>query len=243
MRDEIITENIFPDTRNFEPNLSANIYGGHIRSKNQIRWHCPYSSTDYMNYTVVFDYLYGLVQVWNYESEQAACCIGEYQLQEDLYVDDAIWGEYYVDEHEGYWDDRNFLENAPLPLYGGYDGYLRSADVGLDDDGETYSRVFRSTRLNFGKDFLMKRLQKQEIWLESEIAGSVLAKLRRGDKTAWEALTHSISLIDSEKDIIKKMIRWDKEDRDFQIELSSSNHFALLGFLNILYYHRRAYDS
>jgi hypothetical protein len=243
LRDEVITESIFPETGNFDPNTQAYIYGGHIRSKNQIRWHCPYSSTDVMNYTVVFDYQYGLVQVWEYAAANACCCIGEYLLQQDLYVDDPIWGEYYVDEEEGYWDDRNFLSNAPLPLYGGYDGYVRSVDVGTSDDTNAYTRTFRSTRLNFGKPELMKRLQKQEIWLQAETAGEVTASLKKGDNLSEEALTHTISLINANKDIVKEMIRWDKEDRDFQLELSSQNHFALLGFMNIVYMKRRAYDA
>ncbi len=243
LRDEVITESLFPATNNFDPNQEPYIYGGHIRGKNQVRWHCPYSSTDYMNYTVVFDYKYGIVQVWEYAGEQDTCCIGEYLLQTDLYVDDPVWGEYYVDEQEGYWDSRNFLANAPLPIYGGYDGYIRNCDTGITDDGTDYTRTFVSTRLNFQKPELMKRLQKQEIWLEAETEGSITASLKKGDNRLYENLTHTISLINADKDIVKEMIRWDKEDRDFQLKLEGTVHFALLGFLNILFYKRRAYDS
>jgi hypothetical protein len=243
LRDEIISEAIFPDTVNFDPNGEQFIFGGHIRGKNQIRWHSPYSSTDYNNYEVVFDYKNGLLQVWQYQASQACCSIGEYLLQTDKYVDDPVWGEYYVDEQEGYWDDRNFLANAPLPLYGGYDGYVRAADVGITDDGTSYTRTFKTVRMNFGMPHQDKRLQKQEIWLIAETAGSVTVAMTKGDNLSAEALTHTVSLVHASKDKIKTMIRWDKEDRDFQMTISGAVHFSLLGFLNVIYAKKEAMDK
>lgn len=243
LREDVLSENIFPETKNFDPNKDNFIYGGDVKGKNQVRWFCPYTLTDYNNYAVVYDYKQEITQVWEYEAEQACNCIGEYTLQVDLYVDDTIWGEYYVDEQEGYWDEQSFISDAPLPLYGGYDGYIRNADSGITDDGSDYERIFRSSRLNYGLVDQMKRLQKMQIWLEAEIAGDVTIKLKKGDKVAFESDTHTVSLIDATKDIIKQDIRWDKEDENFQLQIESGNHFALLGFMSKVFTKMSSYDA
>jgi len=239
LRDESISKEILPETKNFDPNGEQYIYGWDIAAKGQIRWHCMEAGETYNKYTVVYDYNNNILQVWKYESEQACSSIGDYLNVLDLFVDDAIWGEYYVDEQEGYWDERRFETNAALTIYGGYDGYIRTADTGQDDDGTPYNRTFRSVRDNQGMPDKYSRLYKQEYWLESDLSGEVIIKMRRNDETAWEIATKTISLIDTAKDIIKKMVTWDREGYNFQIQMDATNHFALLGWINKVFPKRR----
>jgi len=240
LREESISDLIFSWTKEFDPNLESSIFGWQVEYKNQLRWFVPHSDVDYHNFAVVFDYVEEILQIWEYEQEQACCSIGEYVNVEDLFCDDPVWGEYYVDEQEGYWDDRKFLEGAPIIVYGGYDGYVRKADQGIQDDSVDYTRLFRSVRDNFDMPDQYKRLARQEFWFEKEIAGAeVSIKLRRDDNELWDDETKTISLYHAAKDIIKDFVRWDKHARNFQIEISATNHFALLGYLNEIYPKRK----
>ncbi len=239
LRDESISKQILPETKDFDPVGLERIYGWDVAVKHQIRWHCPQVGETYNNYTVVYDYENEILQVWQYESAQACCAIGEYVNVLDLYVDDAVWGEYYIDEHEGYWDSRIFQAAAAIPIYGGYDGYVRNADIGTDDDGVTYYRRFRSTRQNFDIPDQYKRLWKREYWLESSVSGSIVAKMRKDDETTWGLTTKTISLVDATKDIIKKMVTWDKRGRSFQTQIDAANHFALLGWMDWIFMKRK----
>jgi len=235
LTDSIITESIFPHTSEYNPNLEQHIYGYNVSWKNQIRWFCPYSDATYNNECVVYDFLYDIVQIWEYQQTQGCCCIGEYLRTTDLYVDDSVWGEYYVDEQEGFWDDRSFLDDAPHLVYGGYDGYIREADTGDDDDGTAFNRTFESLRDNFGLPQENKRLRKQQIWLESSTTGSVAVTLKLDDSNSYDAKTNTISLINANRDIIKKDITWNKTAQNFKTKITASVHWAMLGFLNYVH--------
>lgn len=235
LSDRIITEGIFPHTKDYNPTLRNYIYGYKVDRKNHIRWHCPFGDTLYNNETVVYDYQQDIVQIWEYEQEQACCSIGEYEITVDLYLDDTVWGEYYLDEQEGYFDDNISLDEAPVLIYGGYDGYVRKADIGYDDDGTTYNRIFESIRDNFGLPHMNKRLWKQQIWLESRIAGSVTIKLKKDDGVIFEATTANASLIDASRDIIKKNITWNCQAQNFKTRIEATNHFSLLGYINYVF--------
>jgi len=240
LRDEEITRPILAETIDFDPNLEQYIYGWDSVARHQIRWHCPRTGASYNNYTVVYDYEQDVLQVWEYQSEQACCSIGEYLMIEDLYVDDSVWGELYVDEEDGYWDSRRFLQNAPITVYGGYDGYVRNADQSYQDDGNDYTRTFRSIRDNNGMPDQYSRLHKQELWLEAENEGDEIAvKIRRNDQETWDVATKTVSLFENGKDITKPKILWDKEGYNFQIQIDATNHFSLLGWLNHVYPKRK----
>lgn len=237
--DEVFGSELFPFTKEINPTLESSIFGWEAEYKNQIRWFIPYSDTEYNNYCFVYDYSNESVYLWEYESEQAISCMGEYILEDDLYVDDPVWGELYVDEQDGYWDARTGLSGSPVLVYGGYDGYMRKSDIGFNDDGATYQRIFRTSRINFKMPNQAKRLQRQQYWFNSELSGSVNVKIRKDDALLFEVNEKTIDLINVDRDIIKENIIWDKFGEDFQLELYAENHFALLGFLNTIHPKRK----
>lgn len=239
LQEDIISEDNFPETNQFDPNQDEFIVGYDIFRKNQIRWLCPKGSTTKMNYTFVFDYLFEKSLVWEYQDANATCSIGTILRTSDAYCDDPGLASTYVDGMEGFCDDSSFLDNAPLVVYGGYDGYLRYADNGTDDDGTSYTRVLRLKRLNFNMPDFIKRLWRQQWWLESAVAGSVTVKLMINDKTTYESGSKTISLIpdDANQDMVKRNITWDIQAQDFQTEVSSTNYFATLGCIN--YYFKK----
>lgn len=235
LSDTIISENIFPYTLEFDPNLEAEIFGWQVEPKNEIRWFVPYTNVSYNNACIVYNYEEDILHIWEYKATQACCSIGEYVNTTDLYVDDPLWADLYVDESEGFWDARDFLSGAPILIYGGYDGIIRNADKGIDDDGTAYNRIFSSTRNNYKLPQMNKRLWKQQHWLNSELSGSVTVSLKLDDKVALEAETKTISLINAAKDIIKENITWDKHAENFKTRIEATNHFAMLGYLNFLF--------
>ncbi len=235
LSDTVISESIYPYTQQFDPNLEAEIFGWQAETKNEIRWFVPYTNVSYNNACIVYNYEEDIIQIWEYQKEQACCSIGEYVNTTDLYVDDILWADLYVDESDGFWDARDFLSGAPIIVYGGYDGIIRNADKGYDDDGTAYSRIFESIRNNFKLPQMTKRLWKQQHWLESDISGSVTVSLKLDDKVALESTTKTISLINAARDIIKEKITWNKHAENFKTRIEATNHFAMLGFINFLF--------
>lgn len=235
IRDEGFMEEIFPYTLDLDPSGSEFIFGYQIEGKKQFRFVLPYITTDAVSPVVVYDYEKGIPQIWDYKltSSQKIRVIGEYLRTSDLYVDDPAWADLYVDTvTPDFWDARTFLANSPVILYGCEDGYVRTADIGTQDDGTDYTRLFRTIRLDFRLPQMNKRLFEQEWWLEKQGTGSLTVKIRKGDATAFEAGTKTILMTSDTKDIIKKLIRWDKESDNFQMQAEATVHFALLGFLN-----------
>lgn len=237
LQDDVISEQIFPETMQFDPNYDAYIFGGKFERFNEIRWFCPYGSTTKNNYAVVWNYQQNIIQVWEYKHPDACCSIGSYFRTTDVYADDPIYGNQYADETGGYADDSEFLASGEISIYGGYDGIVRVCDSGFVDDGYSYTRVLRLKRINFGLLNNIKRLWKQQWWLLSELSGSVNLRIRVDDKTSFESASNTISLIstDSSKDVIKANITWDKQAQDFQPEIYATNHFSVLGVLNFFY--------
>ena len=235
LRDEVISEEIFPWTKDFDPNLEQYVFGWMMEGKNQIRWFVPHSSSTYNNACIVYDFAENVLHIWEYENTQACCSMGEYIRNSDLYADDVIWGEYYADTTTGFADDRTLLDGAPIPVYGGYDGYIRIADSGYNDDTGEYTRVFESVRQNFKLPTEIKRLKQQQHWLNSELAGNITLKLKKDDSNSWETDTKTISLIDGARDIIKKNITWNKAAQNFKLRIEASNHFAMLGYISSVF--------
>lgn len=243
LQDEIISEQLFPDTKEFDPNQDRFIAGFNVNRSNEVRWFCPYGSTTKHNYVFVWNYQQNIPQVWEYANEDACCSMGEYYLTDSVYFDDATFGARYFDEVSGYFDDISSLANAAITIYGGYDGIVRFADSGVTDDGSSFTRTLRLKRQNFGIVDKKKRLWKQIWWLESQISGSVLIRLMLDDKSSFEAATKIVSLVpsDADKQVIKPTITWDKEAQNFQPELSSTDHFAVLALISLYFPKKRSF--
>lgn len=237
LQDEIITEMIYPETKEFDPDADEYIHGYDVSRKNQIRWFCPYGDSAKNNYVIVWEYAKKDVKIWEYAASDACCSMGKHRLTSDVYADDAVYGELYADETSGFADDVTQLANAPLVLYGGYDGYVRIGDSGTNDDGSDFTRLLRVKRLNFKMPDQRKRLHQQRWWLEAEGSGEVTIKMKLDDSGSYISTTKTLSLIPSPSDleIVKKMVTWDKHALNFMPEISATNHFALLGFENFLF--------
>jgi len=240
LQDQIISESIFPETKEFDPNTDKYITAGQIKRKNHIRWHCPYGDADKHNYTVVWDYSVTdrfEIKIWQYAEEDATLSFGSFVLTSDVYADDAIFGALYADETLGFADDSSLLSDAEITLYGGYDGIVRIVDSGTDDNGSTYNRLLRFKRFNLGLYNRRKRLQSQTWWLEQASSGTVTIKMRLDDSTDYHTTTKVITLLGSpaSKEITKQNIVWDLHAVTFQPEISATNHFSLEGFVNYYY--------
>lgn len=235
LKDIIITEAIFPETKEFDPNTDEFVQGFEIKVKNQMRWFCPSGSTSKFNYIIVWDYAKQDVKVWDTAEEDALSSMGRLFLSDDVYADDPVFGELFADETSGFADDSSLLANAAITLYGGYDGYLRIADSGNNDDGSEFTRLLRFKRLNFKLSDRRKRLNRQRWWLDQESSGSVTIKIKLDENSSYEAETKSISLVEAGKEVIKKMVTWDLHAITFQPEISATNFFALHGFNNYFF--------
>lgn len=235
LQDIIVSENIFIETKEFDPNTDEFVQGFEIKQRNQIRWFCPSGDTDLNNYIVVWDYVKEDVKVWDTADSNVLSSMGRLFLSDDVYADDPVFGQLFADETSGFADDSSQLANAALTLYGGYDGYLRLADSGQDDDGSTYTRLLRFKRLNFRLSDRRKRLQRQRWWLDQEASGTVTIKMKLNESSSYESETKSLSLVESGKEVVKLMTTWDKHAITFQPEISATNFFALHGFENYVF--------
>ena len=216
--------------------------GFKIPEKKQIRWHVPIADDNFNNFTIVYDYEHNTVNKWQYSQTAATACFGSYLNTSALFVDDPIWGEYFVDEQVGFWDDRTFVDEAPTLLYGGYDGFVRKADQGTRDDTLNYTRTLKTIRINHNVPDRKKRLWKQQWWFDNEtIEGKVDISLHKGDRIAKETKSIVISLTASAVDVIKQSITWDKTDVNFQYELTTTSHCALYGFIDYVFPRGRNY--
>lgn len=235
LQDDVISEPLFPETKEFDPNFDAFIQGFNVTRLNQVRWFCPYLSSTRFNYVLVWDYQQNIPQVWEYAQADACCSMGTFFRTSDVYADDAIYGNQYADETSGFADDSTFTDGAELVVYGGFDGIVRQADAGTIDDGVDYTRQLMFKKLNLGLFDSFKRLWRQQWWLQSEVSGSVLVRIKLDDKTSYEAISSTVSLENSGKAFIKSNITLDVTAQNFQPDISSTNHFALLGVMNYFF--------
>lgn len=244
LQDDIISESIFPETKEFDPNTDELIRGFEVSRRNQLRWFCPYGYTAKHNYVFVYYRQQKIPAVWEYAQADACCCMGSYRRQSDVYADDPVFGAQYADETAGFADDSSFLDNADIAVYGGWDGYVRIADSGLTtDDGSTFTRQLRLKRLNFAILDMRKRLVWQVWWLQAALSGEVQIKMRLDNKTSYEVTVKTISLVadDADKEIIKPVIKWNKTAQNFQPEIVATNHFAMQGVENFFFPRRKTY--
>lgn len=239
LSEDIISEDNFPDTVNFDPNQDEFVQGYDVIRKNQVRWFCPNGSATQHNYVAVYDYLFGVYLPWEYQHADACCSMGSILRTSDAYFDDASLAAVYFDGMAGYFDDSSLLDSAPLIIYGGYDGYLRYADNGSDDDGTEFTRLLRLKRFSFDMPDNVKRLWTQQWWLQAAPSGSVTAKLLKNDKTSYESGSKTISLIpdDANQDVVKRNVTWDVRGYNFQPEISATIFFAVNALIN--YYFKK----
>jgi hypothetical protein len=68
-------------------------------------------------------------------------------------------------------------------------------------------------------------------------------KLRLDDKTTYEVATKTISLVpdDVNRETIKAPVTWDKHAQNFQPEISSTDHFALMAVESLYFPKKRSY--
>lgn len=234
VQDRPVSDDILPFTRNLDPDGQRYVYGLHIKARKQIRWFVPVGDTPF---THVLVYNYGVPpvgwQICPFTTIAHLGVPGLMELQSNLFVDDATWGPRFVDEHIGFWDDRSFLANAPIVVYGGTDGYIRQADLGDDDDGTDILSIFRSIRMDYDLPEHNKRLYKIEPWFKTQGAGTVTYRARRDDSTAF-GVTKAFSLVAASKDVTKPTAVLDVECHDVTHEFRSTAHFELLGFFTHL---------
>lgn len=236
LQDDIVSEDSFPETVQFDPNQDEFIQGFDVLRKNQIRFLCPLGSTSQHNYVYVYDYQQGIGLPWEYAEDDACCCIGSYRRTSDVYADDVVYGAQYADETGGYADDSDFLDNGEVVVMGGYDGYVRIVDSGSMDDGNEFNRLLRIKRLNFDLPSNRKRVIKTQHWFEAAVSGDVTIKVMLDDSTSYEPVTNTISLVpdSSNQDMVKRNVLWNMRAQDFQFEISATNYFATLGFIAYL---------
>lgn len=237
LQEDTISEDNFPETVQFDPNYDEFVQGFDVIRKNHVRWMCPKGNSSENNYVYVHDYLFNVGIPWEYSQADAIGCLGTVLRTSAVYCDDPTFGSMYCDQISTFCDDNSLLDNGPVVVYGGYDGYVRVADSGNDDDGMAYTRLLRLKRLNFGLPDMIKRLWRQQWWLESAISGSVLVKLMKDDKTSYEPGSKTISLIPDnvDQDMVKRNITWDLQSEEFQPEISATNFFAVLGCMNFYF--------
>jgi len=234
IRDEDAFEGIIPYLANLEPNASQYVYVGEVWNKNQVRWILPYDTGVSATPMIVYDYKNDVVQIWEYNTTEAKKlrCIGEFLNVADLYVDDAAWGDLYVDEEDGFWDERKFLANSPWILYGTEDGYVFQADQTLKDNSLDYTRTFQTKKLDHEAPHVRKRNRGQQWWLEEQGTGSVTLKMKKDDSGSFDSKTHTIGMTDATREVMKTNVTWDKEYESALFQLEAQVHFSLLGFMS-----------
>lgn len=237
VRDVEVFKELTPEFKSLDPNETPNIRAFRMGYKNQIRWALPYDSINGVARMVVYDFTNDHAEIWEYKLSGGIRSFGEFLNTTDLYVDDAVWGPLYVDENFGYWDDREFLSDAPIILYGGADGKVYKADNSDLDVTTPYTRKFRTKKHDFELPHCEKRLAKQQWWLEKQTTGTALLKCKRSDKEDFEPTTHTIDMTDTTKEIVKKQVRWNKQFDAAEFQIESTGLIGILGYLNWI--HRR----
>lgn len=231
VRDIPTSDALLPFTRDLDPDGQLLTYGILLDSRKQIRW---FVAVDGVTFTHVLVYNYGATipnwNIWDYDGSGHLGVPGLVTLIADLYVDDTTWGAYFVDEQIGFWDDRSFLAAAPLPLYGGTDGYLRRVDIGSDDDSTDILSILRTIGMDYGAPTQTKRFHRIQPWLKTQGAGSVTYRMRRDDSSAY-GTTKTFSLVEAGKDVTKPTAVLDVAGHVAQHEFRTTDHLELIGFI------------
>ncbi len=237
LNDTDISSDIWNFINNITPDNWHKIYTKYIDYNDQIRTLISIGSVTANNYCVVYDKnhtdkgrQYFNWYVWEYKKDDSMGSLGEFWNITDYYVDVDPWKDRYVDEWDGYWDAREYLDNSPLTMMGGEDGYIRQVDIGLDDDGETYTPYFVSKRLDFKLPSFIKRLWKLVMWMRSETGQTVDVYTRDSDKIDWNAAVN-IDIDDTDKDVVKKPVTVNRKSDVFDVKVGGTPPWTLIGFI------------
>ena len=238
IQDVIIDNNVWNFVNNINPNNWGKIYAKYIDYNTQVRVFIPYGDSDYNDYCLVYNKAvspggsdYWIWHIWAYQKEQSLCSIGEFWNISDYYVDEDPWKDRYVDEWDGYWDSREYLENAPVVMYGGDDGVVRRADTGNTDDDVEYTPYFITKRLDFSDPFTEKRLWRVDPWLHSEAGKSVKISYRKNDKLSFEAYQKDLDISDTSREVVKDKVSINDYGSVFGIKISGTPPWRLIGLV------------
>lgn len=238
--DAVQGDDFFAYTKNVDPNGRRFVAGVYVEHKKQIRWQFP-TDSDYPNAMLVYSLQYDNMNIWEYAVPQALGCVGFFSNVEDRYADDPVYGELYADETEGYADDRLFLSGAKIIVYGGYDGKVRLADVGANDESTAYTRLFRTGMRNFGLPAQEKRLFREQYWFNAQTSGSISLKYRLDHNNDFDATVKTIDISSAAKTVLKKTLTWNKRAENLQLEISGTCHWELIGLFSLISVKRKTY--
>jgi hypothetical protein len=240
--EEVQGDEYYPYTKNINPDGKRMVSGIFINHKKQVRWLFPYGDgVAYPTAALVYSLQYQTINVWEYAVDQALGSVGVYSQSADIFADDPVWGELYADETEGYADERTFSAGSDTIIYGGYDGKVRLADIGVTDVGTSFTRLFRTGDRNFGLPTQNKRLFREQYWFNSQVSGSVSMKYRLNQKNDFDATTKTVDFSSASKRVVKKLVKWNKRALTHQLEISGTAHFELIGLISFVTARRKGY--
>ena len=233
---ELLADELSPVLNNLDPEHLNYVVSGYYPTKNQVRWAVPYGNPDDNNKVIMNDQFYGTWHPWVYANGDIICSFGKYLRLTDLYLDDAVYGEYYLDEIDGYLDDNFLLAGVSIPLMGGIDGYVYQADIGVDDDGSSFETTLIFKKFDCDKPSSKKRFFKLQPYVRAETLGNLYVSVKEDDKKTYSA-EQAVNLIDDDNDVIKKMLTFNANGQTLQPKFRIPDPFQMLGF--ILHYSLR----
>jgi len=228
--DQEIAQSIFRTIETITPDNFFRIYARYIAHKKQLRISVPVGDVSVNNTMLVLAIENFSWWVWEYKTASSVAAIEVFTSVQDLFVDDTVWTDRFVDEHDGFWDDNVFLEDAPIVYYGGEDNKFRRADSGLDDDGTTYTPRFDTKDLDFDNPMHRNRVWKYQIWAHSEVGKSLSISVKRDQAISFEA-AKTVSIDDTTRELVKvNSPVFDAHGNVIQTRVSATPPWRLIGF-------------
>lgn len=229
-----VGRSIFATIESITPDNFSKIYALYIPHKKQLRVHIPIGDTSVNNLTAVM-YTDNLSWwIWDYKKASAISSMSTFENIQDLFVDDSPWNDRFVDEHDGFWDDREFLEDAPIIFYGGDDNFFRRADSGLDDDGTAYTPFFETKDMDFDLPMNRKRLWKYQLWGAPEVGKSLSISVNRDQSTSFET-AKTVSIDDTTKSRVKLNTPvFDAHGHTIATRISATPPWRILGLFALI---------
>lgn len=201
--DQDISGPVWNFINQINPNKWGHIYGRYVEWDKQVRWQVPMNDSATNDHVMVFQIGEGVWDKWPYAGTQKLRSMGVFRNESDYYVDEDPWQNRYVDEWDGYWDSREFLEDAPIIVYGGDDGYFRRADTGNDDDGDVYTPFYTTKRIDMNKPLHEKRVAFVDAWFLSESGKTVNLCWKIDYKLDFGADTEVLDISDVSKTLVQ----------------------------------------
>ena len=170
---EAISSNIDRIVKNLHPTYKTNACALALTEENKIVWAVPKGDQDANKALIILDTKDRTF--WVKDDEPVAISSFGGALLEANYTWDTLpydtWDEW--DDPEG-WNSRELLENAPIPLVGCADGYVRKFVAGVNDDGSDLPShyVYPWDNLD-GEDETIKEVHKIIIEVANEGSGTI----------------------------------------------------------------------